>query len=296
MLAYKSSLCEREINKDTINSQGMAIAPELTVAPHDEYLKSSRVRSFSTASESSSEATPSLTSDEFRRLHIEQGLSMDLGSERDHVADIFGCIGSPSPDYEDDDDRNRHDTSRISNDGECPISDTFWSCDPSVGVTIQMGGAGAAAETPLTIFDMFHRTLAINGDNIALSVKRAGKWIKWTYSQYYQSCINVAKAFIKLGLEQYHGVCILGFNSPEWHISNMAAIMAGGIPVGLYLTNTAEACCYIADSNKANIIVVDNDSQLQKIMQIRPRLTHLKAVIFYGKIFTNKEEGIIDVS
>ena len=32
---------------------------------------------------------------------------------------------------------------------------------------------------------------------------------------------------LQLGLEPYHGVCILGSNSPEWHIANMAAIMSG---------------------------------------------------------------------
>jgi len=32
---------------------------------------------------------------------------------------------------------------------------------------------------------------------------------------------------LQLGLEQYHGVGILGFNSPEWVISDLGAIMAG---------------------------------------------------------------------
>jgi len=32
---------------------------------------------------------------------------------------------------------------------------------------------------------------------------------------------------LQLGLEPYHGVGILGFNSPEWLISDLGAIMAG---------------------------------------------------------------------
>ena len=31
----------------------------------------------------------------------------------------------------------------------------------------------------------------------------------------------------QLGLEVHHGVCILGFNSPEWFIADLAAIVAG---------------------------------------------------------------------
>ena len=46
-------------------------------------------------------------------------------------------------------------------------------------------------------------------------------------------------------------------------------LSSSGLPVGLYLTNTPEACCFIADSCKANIIVVENDDHLQKILQVR---------------------------
>ena len=41
-----------------------------------------------------------------------------------------------------------------------------------------------------------------------------------------------------------------------------------GIPVGLYTQSTAEACKYIADDCKANIIVVDNEQQMLKILSV----------------------------
>ena len=40
------------------------------------------------------------------------------------------------------------------------------------------------------------------------------------YKEYYEVSCTVAKAFIKLGLERFHGVCIMGFNCPEWMLSN----------------------------------------------------------------------------
>ena len=36
---------------------------------------------------------------------------------------------------------------------------------------------------------------------------------------------RAAKSLIRLGLEPHHGVCVLGFNSPEWFIGYLAAIM-----------------------------------------------------------------------
>lgn len=61
----------------------------------------------------------------------------------------------------------------------------------------------------------------------AMCVKRGGEWKSTTYKEYYEQVRIMAKAFIKLGLEPFHGVCILGFNSPEWFIGDLAAIFAG---------------------------------------------------------------------
>lgn len=61
----------------------------------------------------------------------------------------------------------------------------------------------------------------------AIMEKQGNEWVGITYSQYYQLVRTAAKAFIKLGLEPFHGVCILGYNSPEWFISDLAAIFAG---------------------------------------------------------------------
>lgn len=36
---------------------------------------------------------------------------------------------------------------------------------------------------------------------------------------------RAAKSMLNIGLDPYHGVGIIGFNSPEWIISFMASIM-----------------------------------------------------------------------
>ncbi len=41
------------------------------------------------------------------------------------------------------------------------------------------------------------------------------------------TCQAAAKAFIEAGLHRHHSVAIVGANSPEWVICNLAAIMAG---------------------------------------------------------------------
>lgn len=41
-----------------------------------------------------------------------------------------------------------------------------------------------------------------------------------------------------------------------------------GLAVGIYATNSPEACHYVAENCDANILVVENDQQLKKILQV----------------------------
>ncbi|KAM9223832.1 long-chain-fatty-acid--CoA ligase ACSBG1 [Leptosomus discolor] len=136
-------------------------------------------------------------------------------------------------------------------------------------------------QTPITVHQMFKESLEKYGSLNALASKKNGKWEKITFSEYYCLSRKAAKSFLKLGLERFHSVAILGFNSPEWFISAVGAVFAGGIVTGIYTTNSPEACHYIADDSKTNIMVVENRKQLDKIMQIWNRLPHLKAVVLY---------------
>lgn len=56
--------------------------------------------------------------------------------------------------------------------------------------------------------------------------------------------------------------------------------------MGIYTTNSPEACQYVAENCKANIIVVENHKQLQKILQVR---AHGCA----APLFTRLEENTI---
>jgi len=51
---------------------------------------------------------------------------------------------------------------------------------------------------------------------------------------------------------------------------------------GLYTTNGAEACHYVADHSKAAIAVVENEEHLAKFLEIRDRLPHLKAIVMWS--------------
>ena len=72
---------------------------------------------------------------------------------------------------------------------------------------------------------------------------------------------------------------IIGFNSPEWFVSNFGAIAARGIAAGIYTTNKPASCAYITKDCEASVIVVDGQKQLQKYLGIRDDKVEFKGVM-----------------
>ncbi|XP_066512539.1 long-chain-fatty-acid--CoA ligase ACSBG2-like [Hoplias malabaricus] len=171
-------------------------------------------------------------------------------------------------------------------------AEQYWSTVRDKAVRLRMAESGPGSEPPFTIHQMFQATVDMFGDQAALRWKKDGAWVTFTYKEYMQQCRTAAKSFLKLGLERFHGVGILGFNSPEWFIANVACIMAGGLSTGIYTTNSPEACQHVAHNSKANIVVVENNKQLAKILQVRDQLPHLKAIVQYKGELENKQPNV----
>jgi len=163
--------------------------------------------------------------------------------------------------------------------------------DPQAAVKLRLAESGPGAIQPISIPTLFRQQVEAIPDNKALrALGRQGEDIHWTWTQYHEEVSAAAKGFIELGLEPFHTVTILGHNDPSWHISALAAIHAGGFGCGIYQTNGPAACQYIAKDSKANIMVVGDLDQLQKVLEIRSSLPSLRAIVVYGEEDVTKGE------
>ncbi|XP_005611544.1 long-chain-fatty-acid--CoA ligase ACSBG2 [Equus asinus] len=162
------------------------------------------------------------------------------------------------------------------------VTPRLWTSHRDGEVLLRISKHGPGHETPMTIPELFRESVSRFGAYPALASKNSEEWEVLNFNQYYEACRKAARALIKLGLERFHGVGILGFNSVEWFVSSLGAILAGGLCVGIYATNSPEACQYVITQAKVNILLVENDEQLQKILSIpQSSLETLKAIIQY---------------
>ncbi|XP_039629600.1 long-chain-fatty-acid--CoA ligase ACSBG1 [Polypterus senegalus] len=188
--------------------------------------------------------------------------------------------------------KDRPDTEMNFNSEAVPLAPAHSLWTSLAEGAVQLRIDETCPQTPLTVPQMFEATIERYGHLPALATKRNREWEKITFWQYYQLCRQAAKSFLKLGLQRFHSVGILGSNSLEWFVSAVGAIFAGGISTGIYPTNSPEACHFVAEDSRANVIVVENQKQLEKILQVWDRLPHLKAVVQYNEPLQEKRPGL----
>ena len=131
----------------------------------------------------------------------------------------------------------------------------------------------------LRIPDVLERTARSHGPRPALRVKRQGLWKTFSWNEYRQQARQVARAPIALGTPAKSGVCIIGYNCPEWFFADIGSIYAGAMPAGIYTTNSPEQCEYIARHCDASVAFVENQEQLAKFLAVRDNLPALKAIV-----------------
>lgn len=104
---------------------------------------------------------------------------------------------------------------------------------------------------------------------------------------------HFATALVAMGLQPGAAVAILMGNVPEWPISDLGTIIAGGVGVGLYPTSSAEQCEYIINHADAEFVLLDSPAQLEKVLSFRDRLPKVKAIIVLDEFVASQVNSVI---
>ena len=129
------------------------------------------------------------------------------------------------------------------------------------------------------VHEVLGETAKRYGDRPALRVKRDGGWRTTTWNGYARDARRVGRALVGLGVPQGKGVTLIGYNSPEWLVADVGAILAGAVPAGIYTTNTPEQVRYITHHCEAKVAFADTPQQVDKFVAEQERLPHLEVVV-----------------
>lgn len=132
-------------------------------------------------------------------------------------------------------------------------------------------GGDPGNNEPILVQTLLNSTAEKYPDHIALKVKRHGEWQTWTYQEYRKQVRTVAKAFHKMGLQQYKAVGIMASNCPEWYIASLGAIHGGGLSTGIYQSNSPDLVSHVCNHAPIQILVLEDMATYRTILNDRPR-------------------------
>ena len=133
----------------------------------------------------------------------------------------------------------------------------------------------------------------IRPDAPAYYVRKDGGWLPTSWRDYVSETKKAARALRTLGVKDGGSVCILGFNRPEWVITDIATMLLGGAPAGIYTTCSPTEVAYIVNHAEAKVIVVENEEQLDKIRAEKSNLPKLKFVVLMRGTAKPSEEWVL---
>ncbi len=116
-------------------------------------------------------------------------------------------------------------------------------------------------------------------DTPATCHHEAGTWKTTTWAELGELIHSFSLGLRKLGLRENEAVCIIADTCRDWMVTDLAIISAGGITVGAYTTITAQQTQYIIEHCEARFVVVQNRSQLDKLLQVRDELPAVERII-----------------
>jgi long-chain acyl-CoA synthetase len=128
---------------------------------------------------------------------------------------------------------------------------------------------------------IFRETVQKQGDRVAMRKKEYGLWHDISWNEYFKRVTYVGSALISMGLEKGDCASIIGDNSPEWVIIDMAIQCAGGVAAGVYATNAWEQVEYVIENSESKFFFVENEEQLDKWLHFKDRAPLLKKVIVW---------------
>ena len=117
-------------------------------------------------------------------------------------------------------------------------------------------------------------------DKPAFREKEFGIWQTWTWKDVQREVDNFALGLINLGVNEGDFVAIIGSNRPQLYWSMVAAQSVGAVPVPLYQDSAAEEMAYVLDHCGARFIIVEDQEQVDKVIEVQDRLHQFEHMIY----------------
>jgi long-chain acyl-CoA synthetase len=132
--------------------------------------------------------------------------------------------------------------------------------------------------------DTFPRLLQLHAQRrpgaTAIREKDLGIWQGWSWMQALAEVRQIAAGLHQAGVTRGEHLAIIGENRPRLYFTMIAVQCLGGIPVPMYQDAVAAEMAFVFDNAEIKFAVVEDQEQVDKLLEIRETVPHLKRIIY----------------
>ncbi len=131
---------------------------------------------------------------------------------------------------------------------------------------------------PSNLAELFHNSVAREGDKTLYMSKRNDKYRSLSYNQVGEIVRNMALGLSSLGITKNDKVAILCPTQEEWAMADFAILTLGAVTTPIYPSLPSNQVEFILKNSDSKIVFVSDSEQLKKISEVKnncPMLTHV---------------------
>ena len=130
-----------------------------------------------------------------------------------------------------------------------------------------------------TIAAMFWNGVQQRGAQTWMRQKHLGIWRSWSWQQTGDAVREIAHGLMALGFAPGQTASILSNTTIEWVLADLAVLSASGVSNGIYPTDAASQVHYLCEDSRTTVLIVEDDEQLDKAIEVRGRLPLLRKIV-----------------
>ncbi|MCX7817240.1 MAG: AMP-binding protein [Syntrophales bacterium] len=133
---------------------------------------------------------------------------------------------------------------------------------------------------PVTIPQMLiYQAHHLDDKVYAIREKAYGIWQTYTWRDYLEYTKKTALGLKRLGVNRGDIVAIVTDNIPEWLFTEIGAQSIGCTTINLFTSSIPEELCFSLNRVEATCVVVQNQEQADKMLEIRNKTPHVRKVV-----------------
>lgn len=123
-----------------------------------------------------------------------------------------------------------------------------------------------------------------------------GTYAETNYHDCYQKALDFSGALLKFGVKRGDKIGLIADNRREWEQADMGLLAIGAIDTPRGCDASEKDLSYILSFSEVEYVIAENEAQVKKIINIRPKIPTLRAVVSFDEIDSSVEKQLADAN